>query len=223
MLSFDHLEELSRTPTASWAIWNDNGPNDIAFFSAKLESLHGRVVILGLNRGNRAHGQEAIPFVNFHTPNHRGDKRLERFIQGRQLKEIIGGYMTDLSLEIDTDSNKVEIDNPEAAVDDLCSQLRFSNEPRRTIICIGNKTFDTLCSGLGLKGSRYKKDQGNLNLRMASANLKGEHWSVYRVWLHSSYGKFEEYGEVELPKQLDYINDQIATLRSPQKHDGAAV
>ena len=61
-LSFDHLEELSRAPTASWAIWNDNGPNDIAFFSAKLESLHGRVVILGLNRGNRAHGQEAIPF-----------------------------------------------------------------------------------------------------------------------------------------------------------------
>ena len=209
MLTSEALQKLSTVPTASWAIWSLNGASDIAFFTAKMELLHARVVILGLNRGRRALGQETILFVNFHTPKHRGDKRLERFIQGNQLEAILGGYMTDLSLEIETDSKKVEIDKPTVAVDNLRSQLSFSDEPRRTIICIGDKTFDTLCRGIGLKASRYKKDQDNLNLRMTQASFEGEEWSVYRVWLHSSYGKFEHYGEVELPKQLTFINDQV--------------
>ncbi len=211
MLTEKRLQEISKIPTASWAIWNENGASDIAFFAANMDLLHGRVVLLGLNRGNRAIGQETIPFVNFHTPKHRGDKRLERFIQGCRLTALIGGYMTDLSLQIETDSNKVEIKKPKAAVDDLCSQLSFSREPKRTIICIGDKTFDTLCCGLGLKASRYKTDQDKIDLRMTQANVKDEDWSMYRVWLHSSYGKYEHYGELELPKQLKYIHDQIAS------------
>jgi len=53
-------------------------------------------------------------------------------------------------------------------------------------------------------------ERDKINLRVARANVKGEDWSLFRVWLHSSYGKFEHYGEVELPKQLKYINDQVA-------------
>lgn len=119
--------------------------------------------------------------------------------------------MTDLSLEIETDSKNVEIDNPKSAIDNLRSQLSFSDVPQRTIVCLGNKPFDVLCRGLGLKPSRYKKECSKLNLRATRANVDGEEWSIYRVWLHGSYGKYEHYGEIELPKQLKYINDQFAS------------
>ncbi|MCF8055371.1 MAG: hypothetical protein K9K37_01870 [Desulfocapsa sp.] len=209
MLSNSSLQKISTIPTASWALWNSDGPNDIAFFTAHLKMLHGRVVILGLNRGNLAHKNGTRSFINFHTPNHRGDDRLKRYIQGSMLTEILGCYMTDLSLKIETDSTKVEIDNPKEALKDLKEQLKFSHEQKRTIICIGNKTFDTLCKGVGLKYLKYQKDNDNNNLRVARITVGDEKWTIYRVWLHSSYGMFEHYGEVDLPKQLQLINDNI--------------
>lgn len=117
--------------------------------------------------------------------------------------------MTDLSLEIETNSNLVQIGDPIIAVDSLRLQLSFTVENFRTIICIGDKTFETLCLGVGLNPARYRKEPANLNLRTVSTAVKDEHWSIYRVWLHSSYGKFENYGELELPKQLEYINEQV--------------
>lgn len=213
MIPIGQLEKISRIPTASWALWNPDGPNDINFFASRREQLHGRVVVLGLNRSRGAQLHGAIPFINFHTPKHRGDRRLERFIQGENLSEICGAYMTDLSLVVETDSNKVVIENPKDALAHLYSQLSFSQESERFIICMGDKTFETLCRALELNAASYRSDPCLDNLRIAKGVFEKERWTLFRVWFHSSYGRFQRLGDEELPKQLKRINDTVKASR----------
>jgi hypothetical protein len=213
MVSLEQLELISTIPTASWAFWNENGPNDLTFFAAKRELLHGRAVVLGLNRSSGAHAHGSIPFINFHTPKHRGDGRLKRFIQDAKLDEICGAFMTDLSMEVETDSNKVLIERPKEALETFYSQLSFSSESQRTIVCMGDKTFDNLCLGLGLKPTQHRANVELENMRVAETAFNNEEWIIYRVWLHSSYGKFQKYGDEELPRQLERVNDLIKRSR----------
>ena len=178
MLTIEKIIEISKLPTASWAIWNLGGENDLEFFTEHIDKLHARAVVLGLNRSDGAHEQGNIPFINFHTPKHRGDKRLERFIQGDTLGSILGCYMTDLSLEIKTDSNLVTIGID--ALNKLVKQLDFSVEVNRTVICIGDKTFDSLCKALNKKCSKIIKEVNNSNIRRTSAQVGTENWNIYR-------------------------------------------
>lgn len=209
MVTTNKLRDLSVNPTSSWALWNENGDSNFEFFNKKLHLLKPDVVFLGLNRSNVIKSLEIKPFINFHAPKHRGDNRLRRFIQEGLLENLIGSYMTDLSIEIETDSTKVKIDK--LALDKLVNEINYIKPKRRIIICIGNKAFDSLCECFQIQYSKIKKNHYKLGLRFTKAIYHDEEWYIYRVWMHSSYGKFENYGEIELKKQLELINEFIST------------
>lgn len=209
MVTINKLMDLSENPTSSWALWNENGENDFNFFNKNLQLLKPDIIILGLNRSNIIKSIGIKPFINFHAPNHRGDNRLKRFIQDGQLTNLVGAYMTDLSNEIETNSSKVKIDK--SVFDKLVNEINYKKTNRRIIICIGDATFDSLCKCFQIQYSKFKKNPNKSNLRFSKVIYNEEEWYIYRVWMHSSWGKFKNYGEIELKEQLELINEIIST------------
>jgi len=208
MIKSTDLLDKSQNSTDSWAIWVEQEPHDFSFFEKNLDKLHADVVILGLNRSDGSHTIQKKPFINFHAPSHRGDTRLKTYIRDGNLDKIIGAFMTDLSEEIQTNSNKVNIEKL-GLIDNFIEKLKFYPAAKRTIICLGDKPFDEICKALEIKPSRIKSDPTKFNLRNVTVKVKSESWDIYRVWLHSSWGKFEEKGSTELPLQLQFINNNI--------------
>ena len=206
MNSFDYINESSKIETASWALWNKNGLNNIEFFNNNIDKLHSKVIILGLNRSGQNEDFLFVPFQNFHSSKHQGDKRLEKFIQEDNLKNIIGCYMTDLSFKIETDSTKVTITNDD--IQNLLNQINKigKKELKRTIICLGDKSFDSLCQGLNINSLKIKEEN---NLRKINKMVNNENWSIYRVWCHGNYGKYLHKSTIELKEQLTIINNEI--------------
>ena len=94
-------------------------------------------------------------------------------------------------------------------IDNFLEKLKFYPAAKRTIICLGDKPFNEICKTLDIKPSRIKSDPTKFNLRTVTVKVKSESWNIYRVWLHSSWGKFEEKGSIELPLQLRFINENI--------------
>jgi hypothetical protein len=209
MITTNKLRDLSVNPTSSWALWNENGDSDFEFFNKKLHLLKPDVVFLGLNRSNVIKSLEIKPFINFHAPNHTGDNRLKRFIQEGLLENLIGAYMTDLSIEIETDSTKVKIDK--SAIHKIVNEINYIKPNRRTIICIGDKSFKSLCKCFQIQYSKIMKNHEKSNLKFSKAIVNDEEWYIYRVWMHSNYGSNQNKGEIELKKQLELINEFIST------------
>ena len=200
-----YIDETIKIPTSSWAIWDNKDTNDIEFFKRNYSKLHSRVIICGLNRSSKINNYINIPFKNFHTPNHRGDKRLKEFIQDEQLENIIGAYMTDLSLTIETNSNQVNITHID--INNFLTQInKLDNHNKRTIICIGDKTFNSLCKELNIIPSIKKYEA---NLKKFTINYNNEIWTIYRIWCHSNYGIFQHKADIELKQQLKIINNEI--------------
>lgn len=202
------FDELSRDTLNSWAIWDKNGINDILFFKSQIDKLHGKVVFIGLNRSNGAKNTEKLaPLKNFHAKKHIGDGRLESIIQSEDLKNLIGGFMTDLSDTIETDSNKVTIDS-KIAVDQLKTKLNLLKSKKRDMICFGEKVFNCICNGLNINRNKTILEP-ELKLKMVSVMVGEEVWNIYRVWHYSNYGRFIVKSEIELPRQLRHINLSI--------------
>ena len=111
MISLEIFNRLKEIETSSWAVWDEENSNSLAFFLSKLEFFHSKVIFVGLNRSNVANDSaKVLPLSNFHTKGHVGDKRLKRFIQDDNLSNLIGSFMTDISEQIETNSNQVKIE-----------------------------------------------------------------------------------------------------------------
>ena len=103
MIESEFFQKLKNFETSSWAVWNEDDCNSLEFFLSKQELFHSRVIFVGLNRSNVANDSSKVsPLSNFHTKGHVGDKRLKRFIQQANLSNLIGGFMTDISNQIET-------------------------------------------------------------------------------------------------------------------------
>ena len=209
MVDLEVFNNLERMATSSWAVWDERNENTSDFFLSKRKSFHGRVIFVGLNRSNIANDLSKVsPLSNFHTKGHVGDNRLKRFVQDNNLSNLIGGFMTDISEQIETNSNRVDVEE-QAAVKNFSEKVRLIDDSQtRRIICFGNKVFDTFTNALGISKSRIKENRDN---KIKEVEVKGnyETWHFYRVWHYSNYGDFIHKSERELPVQLKYINDEI--------------
>lgn len=210
MIDIEAFNNLKEIATSSWAVWNDRNENNLDFFLSKRKSFHGRVIFVGLNRSNIANNLSKVsPLSNFHTKGHVGDNRLKRFIQDNNLPNLIGGFMTDISEQIETNSNQVKVEEQEA-VKKFAAKIRLIDDSQtRHIICFGNKVFDTFINALGISKSRIKENPEN-KIKAVDVRVSDETWYLYRVWHYSNYGDFIHKSEMELPVQLKYINHKIA-------------
>ncbi len=209
-MNIEAFRKLQEFDTTSWAIWSEREDCSVEFFKDRLDVLHGRVVFLGLNRSEAWPHHIALTHMpNFHTAGHVGDRRLSRFIQDANLQNLVDGFMTDLSDEIRTRSDFVNIDIQEA-LPILIQKLALTEQaPLRHMICFGDKVFNTLRKGLSVK-SRSVSYDAETKTKQYEANVKDERWNVYRIWHPGNYGLYLHKSEVELPRQLTYINGQIA-------------
>ncbi|GET21396.1 hypothetical protein [Prolixibacter denitrificans] len=204
----DILDELKSDELSSWAVWNEDGNNTLDFFQSKLDILHSRFVFLGLNRSNGAERKEHTPFRNFHAERHVGDNRLKKIIQDEALENLVGSFMTDLTIEVQTDSSKVKV-NEESAINRLKEKLSLMPCRQRSIICFGEKVFESICGALKV-GIGEIIELPEFLLKKAVVQVAGENWTIYRVWHYSNYGRYLHKSEEELPKQLRYVNTHEA-------------
>jgi hypothetical protein len=200
------FDSLCRYETTSWAYWHPDEDSSIEWFRTLRDRLHGRTVFLGLNRSEKWPANlDGTHLPNFHTRGHAGDRRLKRFVQDAQLDNLIGGFMTDLSEEICSRSDKVKIDI-EAAMTSLREKIDLiGREEKRAVIAFGDKTFESLRKGLGMKNSAVVEHKDHRTAKF-DANFADELWTVYRVWHPGNYGQYREKVEKQLPQQLRYIN-----------------
>lgn len=203
------FHKLKNHETSSWAVWDENNKNDLDFFLSKLNTFHSKVVFVGLNRSNTANNPTKVaPLSNFHTKGHVGDKRLKRFIQDAQLTNLIGSFMTDISEQIETNSNLVKVEELTAVktfTEKICT---IDNSPIRHVVCFGDKVFNTFVSAFRISKNRIKGNSEN-KIKEVEITVNNEIWHLYRVWHYSNYGEFIHKSEIELPIQLKYINNKI--------------
>lgn len=209
MIDIEAFNSLKKFETSSWAIWNDQNEYTLDFFLSKQKSFHGRVIFVELNRSNGANDLSKVsPLSNFHTKGHVGDKRLKRFVQDTNLSNLIGGFMTDISEQIETNSNQVRIED-QSAVENFTEKIRLIDDSQtRHIICFGDKVFNSFVNGLRISKSRVKENPDN-RIKEVDVKIDNQTLQLYRVWHYSNYGTFIHKSEKELPVQLKYINDKI--------------
>lgn len=210
MLQTDVFHKLKDYETSSWAVWSDENENSPEFFLSKQKLLHGKVIFVGLNRSNVANNfYKTAPLSNFHTKGHVGDKRLKRFIQDANLSNLIGGFMTDISEQVETNSSLVTIEE-QNAVNIFIEKLRLVDDSNtRYIICFGEKVFDTFTNALKISRSRIR-EIFEIKIKEVDVKVNYEVWHLFRVWHYSNYGAFIHKSEKELPIQLKYINNKIS-------------
>ncbi len=209
MINIEVFNKLKEIPTSSWAVWNEQNENNSDFFLSKQASFHGKVVFVGLNRSNGANNSSKVsPLSNFHTKGHVGDNRLKRFIQGANLSNLIGGFMTDISEQIETNSNQVKIEEQDAVKVFVEKISSVDESQTRYIVCFGDKVFNTFIKALKINKSRLIENSEN-KIKEVSVKVDGEIWHLYRVWHYSNYGNLIHKSEIELPIQFNYINDKV--------------
>jgi hypothetical protein len=205
------FEALRHFPTTSWAIWSENGDCSVEFFRKRIDQLHGRAAIVGLNRSEPWLEGLIDHMRNFHAPGHQGDRRLKRHIQDAGLKNIQGCLMTDVSDEIKTNSGEVVVD-PLSATELLGDKLAMTGDsPVRFVICLGDKSFHIVREGLAVSKASITSKSATQTLAF-TGKFRNETWRVFRVWHSGNYGKFIHKSEVELAGQLHFINLQMQKL-----------
>jgi len=145
------IQELAKFETSSWALWSkkfnhaeslENNPNKLyQFIFNQREDLKKDIIFLGLNRSKIDNHNGSGFFTNFHTPSHPGDGLLKELIT--QFPRLHGGYMTDLSVEIESDSSNVKIDSA-TEFNRLKKQLDLLDTRNPFLICFGNDVYQEL-------------------------------------------------------------------------------
>lgn len=194
MITQKQLNSLQQIKRGSWAIWDEKGNNDLAFFRKNIKKLHGKVVFLGLNKSGKKRLSKLdksaeYEFGNFHSKNHIGDETLANFFKGNRLKNLEGSYMTDLHQEIDGNSNNINksISDIKKNFSNVLKEILLINQNNINIICFGDKVFDNIAS-VYLKD--IKPSVLNNNIRYfsfeLSKNKQNVKINIFRV-MHYSY------------------------------------
>jgi len=152
-ISIEQFNSLLAFETASWALWSDGFNKDgctesnqeaiEGFLRKHIAELKGNVALLGLNRSSNKNKKLDNPdkpyphCANFHGKGHAGDGFLSNTIS--HLDALHGAFMTDLSLDIESDSNKIKIES----IEHLQRQLDILGSCSIHIVCFGQKVFST--------------------------------------------------------------------------------
>lgn len=209
MITTEIFHKLKEIETSSWAVWSERNENNVDFFLSKINELHSKVIFVGLNRSNVANNFSKVALLsNFHTKGHVGDGRLKRHIQDAKLSNLVGSFMTDISEQIETKSNLVNVQEL-SAVNNFTKKIRsIDNSRNRHIICFGDKVFNTFVNALGISKKQITENSEN-KIKEIEISIDDEIWNLYRVWHYSNYGIFIHKSEIELPIQLKYINEKV--------------
>ena len=212
---FDILSD-PRFETASWAIWSnefnksgciegqDGQPRK--YFIKNLSNLKNNVVFTALNRSGNEDivNQEFIHSMkNFHSIGHRGDGLLKDTLEG--LTNLLGGYMTDISDEIEGNSSIVTI-NENKTWKQFIEQLTLLGSDKVYIICFGNDVFNAFKNILYIR----KHEENKYGVKIFKTNWKGISLNFYRI-LHYSYfvnGR-GNHRINEFKPQLAFVNSEI--------------
>ena len=116
--------------------------------------------------------------------------------------------MTDISEQIETKSGLVTIEENNAVIIFTEKIRLIDNSEIRHIICFGDKVFNAFITGLKISKSWIKEIRDE-KIKEVEVKVDSEIWHLYRVWHYSNYGTFIHKSEIELPIQLQYINDRI--------------
>ncbi len=117
--------------------------------------------------------------------------------------------MKDVSDKIKTDSRQVKVDPADVIMELIGKVISVDGSKNRFIICLGDKTFDTLRKGLKVP-SGATICQTDTRIHEFRADVENESWRVFRVLHSANYGKFIHKSEQELPLQLIRINEQMS-------------
>ena len=180
----------------AWAIWED-GSMDMPDISRPEISkyLKPSIIFLGLNPS-----KSLKTIRNFHSDSV-GDKRLKEAIQNGvlesgSLKNLVGGFMTDLTDTVESDSSKVDLkDHTFNHIEHVLQEL---GEDHYNIICFGGKTYETAKNWL-LNQKALDKDVLSCETKKMPFDI-----TLYKV-MHYSY----RFGENKVGKQLAQVNQLL--------------
>ena len=192
-------------PHASWAVWetDESGAltGSMGFpFGAELEALHGRAMLVGMNKTTK--DDTPPPWTNFHSAE---KKHNDRFLAAAFVgTPYWGAYMTDLHPGIrETDSRLVrpERDLVEASVGSLIERATILGEVD-TVVAIGayahRKLLDhanSIEKAIGVKRSSL------IRITHYSGMAAGKHGNdpaAYRELVHRDLGLLTTMGEDDI-------------------------
>ena len=207
----EEIEKLSKFEASSWAIWSkefnqktalENYPDQLYKFIVNRRYLLKKdVIFLGLNRSKNKERYINGIFTNFHVPGHPGDELLKEIISN--LTRLSGGYMTDLSLQIESNSSNVK---NISALDftRLKRQLNILNTQNTFLICFGKDVYQELRNAFSIQSEISTKF---LDLKAFVTDLEERRVFVFKV-IHYSYAS--RFNKIErLRKQLHEIDNFI--------------
>lgn len=199
-MDFKKIKELTKTNINAWAVW-DNGSMKMPDFSSPevADLLKPQIIFLGLNPSKSLEKDR-----NFHS-NSVGDKRLKEAIQGEnikkpKLKNLIGGFMTDLTDRVESDSSKVDL--KEHSFTHFENVLKMLGENHYHVICFGGKTYETTKNWLL---NQKSEDYDVLTCQVEEKTYKV---TLYKV-MHYSY----RYGKNKVSDQLAEVNKLLNEAR----------
>lgn len=196
----DKISKLKNFSTASWAVWEDWKPEEM--YDKILENigkLKPYIIFLGLNRSTNKtidSLKKRPSFINFHAPEHRGDGKLKKWIEEANLSNLRGAFMTDINEKVETDSNKVDINDIRFSTFER--QLELLCQKEYHIICFGDKAFRA--------ATRWLNNASHLQDRVLKLTHSHPGYKIhlYQV-MHYSY-----WGDKNiLPEQLKIIDDSL--------------
>ena len=214
MITQKQFKSLQNFRIGSWAIWGKERQINSEYFKKQINKLHGSFIFLGLNRSgnkkkpNQNYESKNYGFVNFHSLNHNGDKTLETIFDVNNLKNLKGGYMTDLFNDIEGNSGKIKknLQETKYAFRILLKQLSIFDKESFKLICFGGDAFKYLASlkseGTKIKTLEHKIKNIELNVKI---NKKDVIIKCYKV-MHYSYRYNDKYLNETLSNQLLYLN-----------------
>jgi hypothetical protein len=213
-ISIEQFNSLLDYETASWAFWSkgfnkndclESIQNNIEGFLRKhIPEFKDNVVLLGLNRSSnkrRNSGKSKVDYphcANFHGKGHAGDGFLSNTIS--KLDALHGAFMTDLSIDFESDSKKIKI----KSIEHLQCQLDILGSRSVHIVCFGQKVFSTFQI---LTNEQPIILQSSDNVSSLAINFHERTFHCYKV-IHYSYAVRYNH-QNRFIKQMEAVNNTI--------------
>lgn len=200
----ENIRELFKSNINALAIWEEDSMDMPGIHSEKADELFKpNIIFLGLNPSKSL---ETIR--NFHSTS-AGDKLLKKVIQGcegnenepdsKQLDNLIGGFMTDLTDKVESDSSNIDLSDH--SFEHIENVLKVLGENHYHLICFGVKTYEATRNWL-LNQTSEEKDV--LRCRIERTENLDYDITLYKV-MHYSY----RFDENRVADQLFYINNKL--------------
>ncbi|MEX0660358.1 MAG: hypothetical protein WEA58_10785 [Balneolaceae bacterium] len=189
-------KKLTVSNINAWAVWENETMKMPHISSSGIDKqLKPQIIFLGLNPS-----KSLTKIRNFHSDSV-GDKRLKKAIQGRdfrdpKLSNLAGGFMTDLTDKIESDSSKVDLKGH--SFQNIEDVLKRFGKNHYHMICFGGKTYEMVKNWL------LNQKTENCDVSKCQVVKKPYEITLYKV-MHYSY----RFGENKVGEQLAQVNQLI--------------